>query len=84
MAQSAFINRLLARIPNTAPSVDPALLIVTGATELRRVFSTAEIPGVIAAYMDGPKVTFLLVIAFAVVTMQIALCAKWQIVKPKV
>jgi len=40
--------------------------------------------GVITAYMDGPKVTFLLVIAFAVVTMQIALCAKWQIVKPKV
>ncbi len=48
------------------------------------MFSAAEIPGIIAAYMDGLKVTFLLVIALAVATMPIALCAKWQIGKPKV
>lgn len=48
------------------------------------MFSAAEIPGIIAAYMDGLRVIFLLVIALTVVTMPIALCAKWQIGKPKV
>ncbi len=64
--------------------MNPALVLVIGATELRHVFSAAEIPGIIAAYMDGLKVTFLLVIALAVATMPIALCAKWQNGKTKV
>lgn len=82
-AQSAFENRLLARVPVTVPSIDPALVLATGATELRQVFSAVDIPRIVEAYMDGLKVSFALVIALAVVSIPIALCAKWQIVKPK-
>ena len=81
--QTAFANRLLSRIPVTAPGVDPALVVATGATQLRHVFPTVEIPGISAAYMDGLKATFALVTALAGITMPIALFAKWQNVKPE-
>jgi hypothetical protein len=57
-AAAAFTNRLLIRLPNTVPDVDPAVVIGTGATELR-IFGTS-LHGVRIAYMDGIKVAFAL------------------------
>jgi len=82
--QTAFANRLLARVPVTAPGVDPALVVATGATQLRSAFSVENISGILIAYMDGLKLSFALGIALAGVTLPIALFAKWQNVKPKV
>lgn len=82
--QTAFSNRLLARAPVLVPGVSPALVLATGATELRAVFSPEQLPGIVHAYMDGVKLTFALAIAFAGVTLPVALFAKWQNVKPKV
>lgn len=82
--QSAYTNRLLARVPVLVPGVSPALVLATGVTELRKVFSAEELPGIVLAYMDGLKLTFALAVALAGVTMPIALFAKWQSVKPKV
>ncbi len=81
--QSAYTNRLLARVPVLAPGVSPALVLATGATELRAVFSAEELPGIVLAYMDGLKLTFVLAVALAGVTLPIALFAKWQSVKPQ-
>ncbi|KAL2056622.1 hypothetical protein ABVK25_003016 [Lepraria finkii] len=80
--QTAFTNRLLARVPVTAPAVSPSLVVATGATELRGVFSDADLPGILVAYMDGLKISFALAIALAGVTLPIALLAKWRNVKP--
>lgn len=66
------------------PGVSPALVLATGATELRAVFSPEQLPGIVHAYMDGVKLTFMLAIVFAGVTLPISLFAKWQNVKPKV
>ncbi|PYH87799.1 hypothetical protein BO71DRAFT_436378, partial [Aspergillus ellipticus CBS 707.79] len=52
-ASAAFNNTLLARLPITAPSVNPAVVIATGATELRAVFAAEQIPGIVDAYVDG-------------------------------
>ncbi|KAL9063993.1 MAG: hypothetical protein Q9161_009151 [Pseudevernia consocians] len=82
--QSVYTNRLLARVPVLVPGVSTALVLATGATELRVVFSAKELPGILLAYMDGLKLTFALVVALAGVTLPIALFAKWQNVKPKV
>jgi hypothetical protein len=57
-AAAAFTNRLLIRLPNTVPDVDPAVVIGTGATELR-IFGTS-LHSVRIAYMDGIKVAFAL------------------------
>ena len=81
--QAAYTNRLIARLPVLAPGVNPALVIATGATELRATFSAEELPGIILAYMDGLRLTFALAIALAGVTLPIALFAKWQNVKQK-
>ena len=82
-AQTAFTNRLLDRVPITAPGVKPSLVVSTGATQLRNVFSSSELPGILVAYMDGLRLSFALAIALAGITLPIALFAKWANVKPK-
>ena len=80
--QTAWANRLIQRLPVTAPSVDPSLVIATGATQLRHVFTEEQIPGILAAYMDGLKLTFALVVALSGITLPIALAAKWKSIQP--
>jgi MFS transporter, DHA2 family, glioxin efflux transporter len=63
--QAAFVNRLLAILPKTAPSVLPSSVIQTGASELRNVMPSDSLPGVLAAYMLGLKAAFTVAIAFA-------------------
>lgn len=58
--QSAFVNRLVLRVKTSEPSVDPAALVATGATDLRHVFREEQIPGILVAYMDGIKASLAL------------------------
>lgn len=62
-AQSAFINQLLLKPVTTAPKVDPALVLATGARQLRSVFTSEEMPGILLAYMHILKVAFAIAIA---------------------
>lgn len=48
-----------------APSVSPGLLLVTGASDLARVFPPEVLPGVIKSYMVGLKAAFAIGIAFS-------------------
>ncbi|KAK4229590.1 major facilitator superfamily domain-containing protein [Podospora fimiseda] len=63
--QAAFVNQLLKELPKTASSVDPHLVLGTGASELRNVFSSEVLPGVVEAYMVGIKGAFAVALAFA-------------------
>jgi hypothetical protein len=85
-AQSGFANQLAHKLANTAPSVSLALVTATGATELRQVFSGAELDGVVRAYAWGIKVAFAITIATCAVTVFVSLCNKWHNInalKPK-
>jgi MFS transporter, DHA2 family, glioxin efflux transporter len=82
--QSAFVNRLSQRLLETAPTVNPQLVIATGATELRRVFTPEQIPGILEAYMDGLKLAFLLCIVLAATTVVVSAFPKWVSLKGKV
>ena len=64
IGQSAFINRLLAVLPQEAPSVDPTLVIASGASELSDIFDPKVLPDVLRAYMAGLKAAFLVALAF--------------------
>ncbi|CAO2649651.1 Nn.00g070360.m01.CDS01 [Neocucurbitaria sp. VM-36] len=64
VGQSAFVNRLFATLPKTAPGVDPGLVLRTGASELHKVFTPDVLPGVLEAYMVGLKAAFAVAIAF--------------------
>lgn len=65
-AQSIFSNRLLRTLSTNVPGIDPAHILVVGASELRGSFSSAELPGILASYMVGLKGAFALGVALAV------------------
>ncbi|KAF2090771.1 MFS multidrug transporter-like protein [Saccharata proteae CBS 121410] len=65
VGQSLFANRLVKSVARNAPGVDPALVIATGATELRKTFPAEQLPGVIDSYMAGLKDAYILGIALA-------------------
>jgi hypothetical protein len=79
--QAAFVNELLQKLPTEAPNVSSLLVITTGASELHRVFSPADLPGVLVSYMDGLKVTFLIGIVLAAVSVVISVFPKWESLK---
>lgn len=62
--QSAFVNRLIANLPHTAPGIDPTLVLATGASQLRNVFTPEQLPGILEAYMLGIKAAFAVSLAF--------------------
>ena len=64
VAQALFSNKLLQVVAANVPGVNPAHVVVTGATQLRKVFK-AHLQGVLRSYMAGLKDTFILAIALA-------------------
>lgn len=77
-AQSAFVNMLVNKLPSSAPDVDSALVVLTGATEIRSRFTPDQVPGILVAYMAGLKVVFALTIAATGVAFCISLGASWK------
>jgi MFS transporter, DHA2 family, glioxin efflux transporter len=76
--QAAFVNRLVSRVSVTAPGVKPALVVATGATDLRKVFSAHDLPGILIAYLDGLRVAFAITIATACLSFVLAFAPRWQ------
>jgi len=74
-AQSGFINELLASVP---ADVNPLMVVGTGATMIRTVFPAEQIPGVIAAYMQGLKTAFALATASVGISVLISVFNRWK------
>jgi hypothetical protein len=72
-AQSVFSNRLLSTLAEIAPGIDPAKVLITGASEINKVFSAEELVHVRAAYMVGIKDVFAFSMAGAALTVLLAL-----------
>lgn len=83
-AQAGFTNKLVERLPITAPGADKALVIMTGASELRHVFHGEQLSGILTAYLDGLRVPFALAIACAALSTLIAFGPKWQTIKVRI
>ncbi|KAK7749625.1 hypothetical protein SLS53_000203 [Cytospora paraplurivora] len=77
-AQAAFVNVVVKTLPYSAPSVDPARLVATGATELRKVFMPEQVPGILVAYMAGLKASFLVSLASVAMALVIGLFSRWK------
>lgn len=82
--QAGFTNKMLKELPVRAPGVNPALVISTGATELRKVFPADQIPGILDAYMQGLRVPFAIAIACGCVTAVLAFTPRYESIKGKV
>jgi hypothetical protein len=83
-AQAGFANKLLKELPIRAPTVNPGLVIATGATDLRKVFNAEELPGILSAFMEGLRVSYITSIACACATSFIAFAPRWENLKGKV
>ncbi|KAF4469466.1 major facilitator superfamily transporter [Fusarium albosuccineum] len=73
-AQAAFVNHMSNTLPNNAPGVDVQTVIQTGATEIRDVFSSSEVAGIVASYMAGIKVAIAIAAAGGGVGLLFSLC----------
>jgi MFS transporter, DHA2 family, glioxin efflux transporter len=83
-AQAVFTNRLLARVVISAPTANPALVLATGAAELRKVFNAEEFDGIVIAYLAGLKSAFAVSIATAGLCFLVAFAPRWESLKGRV
>lgn len=82
-AQSAFVNVLIKTLPRTAPGIDPAIIVLTGATDLRKAFSPDVLPGILEAYMHGLKIAFAIGLASTgMALIVITFLQKWNRLNP--
>ncbi|TQN64878.1 putative efflux pump gsfJ [Colletotrichum shisoi] len=77
-AQSGFLVTVLKKVTENVPGIDPALVAITGATQIRSAFPAEFVPGVIQACMDGLKIAFALAIAGAGVSVLVSLGSRWR------
>ena len=78
-AQAAFVNVLVKVLLHSAPGIDPATVVKTGATDLRKVFSADQVPGILVAYMIGLKSAFAIGLASTGVALVIiTLFQRWN------
>lgn len=69
---------MLVKLPTSAPGIDGARVIATGASELRKEFTPEELPGVIIAYMHGLKAAFAVSIALCGIAFLTTLFIPWR------
>ncbi|VUC21371.1 unnamed protein product [Clonostachys rosea] len=77
-SQAAFVNQMISKVMSLNPGVDRALLVLTGATEIRNVFPSEQQHDVIDGYMTGLKVVFAMCIACSGLATVIGLGTRWQ------
>ena len=77
-AQAAFVNQMISSVVKHVPDIDRATLILTGATEIRKNFSVEQQPFVIAGYMHGIKIVFIIAIAMTAVALVDACFTRWK------
>lgn len=73
IGQSLFTNQLVLSVPKYVRGIDTALVVTTGATDIRRVFPAEQVPGIIHAYMDGLKNAYALAIAVAGISFLVSI-----------
>jgi hypothetical protein len=76
--QSAFNNKLIAQLAKNLPDINPAIVLGTGATQIREKFTPAQVPVVLDAYMVGLKVVFAIMTAAYGVSTLVGLFGDWK------
>lgn len=72
-AQSIFSNRLLQTLSSTAPYIDQARVLATGASEIQQVFNGKDLAALLDAYMVGIKDVFAFSLAGVAFTVILSL-----------
>ncbi|KAL8857059.1 MAG: hypothetical protein Q9178_006351 [Gyalolechia marmorata] len=83
VGQNIFNNRLISNLVANVPSLDPALVLRTGATDLKGAVDPAVIGDVLSAYNSAITQTFYVSVAIAALSIFGAVAMEWKSVKGK-
>ena len=61
-----------------APSVNPAMVLLTGASDIHSAFPEEVLPGVLRSYMIGLKAAFAVAVGFAGIAVLCSLLVPWR------
>lgn len=83
VAQNVNTNQLLAGLARTVPTLDPSLVLRTGATELKNIVPPDMLEGVLVAYNGALTQTFYVGVATAALSIVGAVLIEFKSVKAK-
>ena len=83
VAQNIFTNRLVSNLLEKVPTLDPSIVLKTGATSLKGAVNAALLPDVLLAYNDALTQTFYVSLAVAALSIFGAAGIEWKSVKGK-
>lgn len=86
VAQNVFTNRLLSNLLESVPTLNPAIVLSTGATSLKHAITATDpslLPGVLTAYNSALTQTYYVSVAMASLSIVGALGVEWKSVKGK-
>ncbi|TVY38445.1 Aspyridones efflux protein [Lachnellula occidentalis] len=83
IGQNVFANKLVEGLAKYAPTVDPALVLSTGATSIQKSIDPSVLPGVTMAYNSGLTEAYLVATIMASFTIIGSLAIEWKSVKGK-
>ena len=83
VAQATFTNQLLKNLQAVVPDLSAALVMATGATELKNVIPKEYLTGVLVAYNGAITHTFYVGVAMSVISIFGAVFLEWKSVKGK-
>jgi len=81
VAQTAFTNKLVSSLRTHVPTLDPAVVLGSGAAGLREVVGKEWIGGVLLAYNEAVTRVFVVSLVMACLTVVGALGMEWRSVK---
>ncbi len=77
-ANSAFVNQIVQTAATNVPDMPALTLISTGATELRTVFSAAQLPGVLIAWVAGLRLVWAIAAGMAGLSFLVTGLSSWK------
>lgn len=83
VGQSIFTNQLVEALARYVPTIDPAVILVTGATNLQKTVPADLLPGVILAYSTALTRAFLVSAGLSAFTIIGSAFIPWKSVKGK-
>lgn len=81
VGQSVFTNQLVKGLKNVA-GISPAVVVNTGATDIRDVVDPSNLRRVLVAYNGALTKTFTVALAMSCLSIIGALCIEWKNIKP--
>jgi hypothetical protein len=83
VAQNVFTNQLIKNLKTVVPDLDPSIVLVVGATELKSQIEKQYLPGVLSAYNLALTQTFYVSVATATMSIVGAAFVQWKSMKGK-